>query len=93
MRRRPPKPARGMRHRSDPKAEIVQLRRELEEARARLRVVEQNGADDFLRRRLAELEEHRQVARGQAVEAAVAKSRATDSIRSRSRTAVSTASR
>ena len=30
MRRRPPKPARASRHRSDPKAEIVQLRRELE---------------------------------------------------------------
>ncbi|MFC0384245.1 hypothetical protein [Muricoccus vinaceus] len=81
MRRRPPKPARGMRHRSDPKAEIVQLRRELEEARARLHAVEQNGADDFLRRRLSELEEHRQVARGQAVEATVAKSRAEAELR------------
>jgi len=81
MRRRPPRPARAARHRSDPKAEIVQLRRELEEARERLREVEQRGADAFLARRLAELEEGRQVARGHAVEAAVAKSRAEAELR------------
>lgn len=81
MRRRPPKPARPSRHRSDPKAEIVQLRRELEEARARLREIEQGGPDSFLARRLAELEEGRQVARGQAVEATVARSRAEAELR------------
>lgn len=81
MRRRPPKPARPSRHRSDPKAELVQLRRELEEARARLREMEERGTDAFLARRLAELEEGRQVARGQAVEATVAKSRAEAELR------------
>lgn len=81
MRRRPSRPTKAPRHRSDPKAEIVQLRRELEEARARLREVEERGADAFLARRLADLEEGRQVARGQAVEAAVAKSRAEAELR------------
>lgn len=56
--------------------ENAQLRRELADARAALHQVEQNGADAFLARRLAELEEGRQVARGQAVEATVARSKA-----------------
>jgi hypothetical protein len=55
--------------------EIEQLRRDLSEAQRRLREVEERGADAFLAGRLAELEEARQVARGQAVEAALARSR------------------
>jgi hypothetical protein len=55
--------------------EVEQLRAELAEAQRRLREVEQRGADAFLAGRLAELEEARQVARGQAVEAALARSR------------------
>jgi hypothetical protein len=56
-------------------AEVEQLRRDLAEAQRRLREVEERGADAFLAGRLAELEEARQVARGQAVEAALARSR------------------
>ncbi|MBO1080977.1 hypothetical protein [Roseomonas haemaphysalidis] len=59
-----------------PQAELERLRAELAEARAQLRRVEQEGADGFLAKRLADLEEGRQVARGQAVEATVARARA-----------------
>jgi sigma54-dependent transcription regulator len=63
-------------------AENTQLRRELDEARAALRQVEQGGADAFLARRLAELEEGRLVARGQVVEATIARSKAEAALRS-----------
>ena len=59
-----------------PEGELARLRAELAEALAQLRAVEQDGADRFLARRLAELEEGRQVARGQAVEATIAKAKA-----------------
>ncbi|MXP62745.1 hypothetical protein E0493_05180 [Roseomonas sp. M0104] len=62
----------------DPGQEISQLRRELEEARALLRNVELNRTEAgslTLARRLATLEEERQVARGLAVEAALARSK------------------
>jgi hypothetical protein len=62
--------------RAAPQAELERLRTELAEARAQLRRVEQEGADGFLAKRLADLEEGRQVARGQAVEATVARARA-----------------
>jgi flagellar biosynthesis/type III secretory pathway protein FliH len=72
-----PKPKPRARTASPPPeaAEVEQLRRDLAEAQRRLREVEQRGADAFLAGRLAELEEARQVARGQAVEAALARSR------------------
>lgn len=66
----------GARRATQLEAENAQLRRELADARAALRQIEQSGADAFLARRLAELEEGRQVARGQAVEATVARSKA-----------------
>lgn len=76
-RRQPQKSGKGgARRAAQLEAENTQLRRELAEARAALRQVEQGGADAFLARRLAELEEGRQVARGQAVEATVARSKA-----------------
>ena len=60
--------------------EIVRLRQELREARATLERLalarEPEAARAALSRRLAELEEARQVARGHAVEAALARSRA-----------------
>jgi hypothetical protein len=57
-------------------AEVAQLRQQLATAQAALHQVEQGGADAFLARRLAALEEGQQVARGQALEAAAARSRA-----------------
>ncbi|UPG73111.1 hypothetical protein MVG78_02715 [Roseomonas gilardii subsp. gilardii] len=61
-------------------AEIARLRQELREARATLERLalerEPEAARTALSRRLAELEEARQVARGHAVEAALARSRA-----------------
>jgi hypothetical protein len=56
--------------------EIARLLAELVAARARLGQIERDGIDAFTRKRLAELEEARQVARGQALEAAVARSKA-----------------
>jgi HD-like signal output (HDOD) protein len=55
---------------------VAQLRADLSAAREQLAEVERDGVDAFARRRLAELEEARQVARGQALEAAAARSRA-----------------
>jgi hypothetical protein len=59
---------------------VARLRRVLEEARAALRRAEEDGVhpatDAELARRIAALREGQQVARGQAVEAALARSRA-----------------
>jgi sigma54-dependent transcription regulator len=75
--RRPQKVVKGGNRRfAQLEAENAQLRRELADARGALKQVEQTGADTFLARRLAELEEGRQVARGQAVEATIARSKA-----------------
>lgn len=62
-------------------AEIAKLRQQLATTQAALRQVEQGGADAFLARRLTELEEGQQVARGQALEAAAARSRAEGELR------------
>ncbi|MBO1074984.1 hypothetical protein [Roseomonas marmotae] len=76
-RRAQPKAAKsGHRRITQLEAENAQLRQELADARAMLRQIEEKGADAFLARRLAELEEGRMVARGQLVEATVARSRA-----------------
>ncbi|PWC29551.1 hypothetical protein [Teichococcus aestuarii] len=58
--------------------EVERLRQELEEARALLREISQGpeGERSRVARRLATLEEERQIARGHAVEAALARSRA-----------------
>ena len=76
-RARPTKAAKGQNRRAaHQEAELAQLRRELADARSKLQQIEQAGTDAFFARRLAQLEEGQQVARGQAVEAAVARSRA-----------------
>ncbi|MDB5370011.1 MAG: hypothetical protein JWP20_1569 [Roseomonas sp.] len=64
---------------NDPGSEISRLRRELEDARGLLRQIELGGTEAgqlVVARRLAALEEERQIARGQAVEAALARSKA-----------------
>jgi hypothetical protein len=57
-------------------SDVAQLRRELDEAREQLAALMREGVDPYTKRRLAELEDARQVARGQALEAAAARSRA-----------------
>lgn len=52
------------------------LRRELAELRGQLSGVTRDGVEAYTRRRLAELEEARGIARGQALEAAAARARA-----------------
>ncbi len=59
-----------------PASEVAQLRVELAEAREKLAVVTREGLDAYTARRLADLEEARLIARGQALEAAAARSRA-----------------
>jgi predicted nucleic acid-binding Zn-ribbon protein len=71
-----PRARHGAENAAAPVAEIERLRAELAEARERLGAIEREGIDAFTRRRLAELDEARQVARGQALEAAAARSRA-----------------
>ncbi|MFC3126423.1 hypothetical protein ACFOD4_15265 [Pseudoroseomonas globiformis] len=64
---------------ADPGREISRLRQELEQARTLLQQIEQNRTEAgslMLARRLATLEEERQVARGHAVDAALERSRA-----------------
>lgn len=81
-RRSPRKPSKAPKQRAAvPDADLAELRRELAEARARLRRIEQDGADAYLARRIAELEEGQKVARGLAVEAALARSRAEAELR------------
>lgn len=66
---------------ASPAAEVERLQRELADARARLDALMREGADTFATRRIAELEAARQVARGQALEAAAARSRAEADLR------------
>jgi predicted nucleic acid-binding Zn-ribbon protein len=56
-------------------AEIARLHGELAGARERLERVEREGADAFAARRMAELDEARLVARGQALDAAADRAR------------------
>ncbi|MFZ6762202.1 hypothetical protein [Pseudoroseomonas sp. WGS1072] len=60
--------------------EVARLRQELQEARALLRELAEGGGS-VVAKRLASLEEERQIARGQAVEAAMAKSKAEGELR------------
>jgi hypothetical protein len=78
MSRRPrSKPApRGPRSFVELKAEVDRLLRELARAEARIQQLEHGAADPLVAKRLAELEEGQKVARGLAVEAAIARSRA-----------------
>jgi hypothetical protein len=67
---------RGARNYAELHAEIDRLRRALTQAEQRIQQLERGGADPLVARRLADLEEGQKVARGLAVEAAVARSRA-----------------
>jgi hypothetical protein len=79
---RPPKAPKGRNRRvADLEAEIIRLRQELANTRATLKQFEQGGADAFLANRIAELEDGQRIARGQAVEAVVAHSRADAELR------------
>ena len=82
MNRRPQRAPKGKNRRvAELEAEITQLRQELADTQTTLKQLEQGGADAFLTRRLAELAEGQRVARGQAVEAVVARSRAEAELR------------
>lgn len=82
-RRRPTRPNKPPRSRQDAAqpADIEQLRRDLAEAQRRLREIEEAGADAYLKRRMAELDEARLVARGQALDAASARGKAEAELR------------
>jgi predicted nucleic acid-binding Zn-ribbon protein len=62
--------------------EVARLTRELDECRARLKQIEKHGIAKVTAQRLAALEEGQQVARGQAVDATLAKSKAEAQLRS-----------
>jgi hypothetical protein len=78
MSRRPRSKAapRAARSFAELKAEIDRLLRELAQAESRIQQLERGGADPMVAKRLAELEEGQKVARGLAVDAAIARSRA-----------------
>jgi crotonobetainyl-CoA:carnitine CoA-transferase CaiB-like acyl-CoA transferase len=68
-----PKGAKGQGRRvAQLEAELAEARAKLAKAEASLRIFEKGGVEAYAARRIAELEEGQQVARGQAVEAAVA---------------------
>jgi hypothetical protein len=73
---------RGARSYAELKAEIDRLRRELTKAEEKIQQLERGGAEPLVSKRLAELEEGQKVARGLAVDAAVARSRAEAELRS-----------
>jgi flagellar biosynthesis/type III secretory pathway protein FliH len=64
-----------------PSTNTDRLQQELAEARAQLDSLVREGADAFAKQRIAELEEARLVARGQALEAAAARARAEAELR------------
>ena len=80
---KPPRPAgpREDRNFAALRTEVARLRQELEATKATLGRAEQGGSDPQVARRLAELEEGQKVARGLAVEAALARSRAEAELR------------
>jgi hypothetical protein len=82
MSRRPQRAPKRRNHRvAELEAEITRLHQELANIHATLTQLEQGGGDAFLARRIAELEDGQRVARGQAVEAVVARSRAEAELR------------
>jgi hypothetical protein len=83
MTRRPPRPGapKADRNFAALRAEVERLQQELAATRAALQRAESGGADPLIARRIAELEEGQKVARGIAVEAALAKSRAEAELR------------
>ena len=86
MSRRRPRPIRAnkpqrRRHEAEAAPDVEQIRRELAEAQRQLREIEQGGADAYTKRRLADLDEARLVARGQALDAAAARAKAEAELR------------
>jgi hypothetical protein len=69
------------RHEAEPAAEVEQLRLDLAAAHQRLLEMEGAGADAYTQRRLADLDEARLVARGQALDAAAARAKAEAELR------------
>ncbi|MCK8787441.1 hypothetical protein M0638_24020 [Roseomonas sp. NAR14] len=61
--------------------DLAQLRRELDEARTRLRAIEQQGIAKVTADRLAALDEGQKVARGQALDAVLARNQAEAELR------------
>ena len=80
--RRPARREAGQDRLNAQETEVARLRAELAGAHAQLAAVERDGVDAFTRRRLAELEEARLVARGQALDAAAARAKAEWELRS-----------
>ena len=84
---RPPRPvkpkgAKGQGRRvAQLEAELAETKAKLARAEASLGAFEKGGVEAYAARRIAALEEGQQVARGQAVEAAVAKARAEGELR------------
>ncbi|MBL6079553.1 hypothetical protein JMJ56_16165 [Belnapia sp. T18] len=85
---RPPRPAKPKGAKGQGRR-VAQLETELAEARAKLARAEaslsefeKGGVEAYAARRIAALEEGQQVARGQAVEAAIAKARAEGELKS-----------
>lgn len=62
-------------------SEVERLRQELAEARDKLQQIEKEGADAYLKQRMADLDEARLVARGHALDAAAARSKAEAELR------------
>jgi hypothetical protein len=80
-RHRPAKDTNRRRQEGGSPIDAEQLRRDLAEAQRQLRDIEQHGADAYTKRRLADLDEARLVARGQALDAAAARAKAEAELR------------
>ena len=65
----------------DAEAEIARLTRELDEARSRLRDIEEKGTDAYTARKIETLIEAAQIARGHAFDASLLRSRAEGDLR------------
>jgi hypothetical protein len=64
-----------------PRAEIERLSRELDEMRAKMREIEDQGLDAFTAKKIESLIEAAQIARGQALDAALERTRAQGELR------------
>lgn len=78
---RPGKPKKAKAPRGDSAAEVERLTRELAEAQAKLQQIETQGVDAFTARKMEALLEAAQVARGQALDASLARNKAEGELR------------
>jgi hypothetical protein len=69
-------------------AEISRLARDLAEAQARLREIDERGTESYMARKIESLLEAAQIARGQAFEASLARNRAESQLRALERAIV-----